>query len=423
MWPTDSLPFRRVVAALGVAALLITTPAVATASTGARATPDSLSMSAGAATRAVATLVDIRAARHPRYDRIVLEFDRRTAPKADIALVPSLIGDFSGERVPVPGRAVLRVVVHGAQAHSADGLPTVNTDQAFALPNIMAVRGAGDFEAVLTLGIGLAKRTSFHVHRLRNPGRIAIDVSNTFSWTWRRVYFMDASASRPQPVRRSVLRPIPIRTPMTGLLDRIFAGPTMFEQERGLRLVTSGATGFSSARVADNGVARLRLTGGCRRDGARFTIADSILPTLRRLPTVDWIKIYHPRGKTLHPRGRRDSLPACLDLSTGTCLYLVKDLQAAGDIYVGEFLVLHKAYSGRVAGTGGAFYSEWYDVRGRIDDSGADLQIRGESGDWNPFPITWVPAKNTFSGWTPTTYNRMRNYSGGGVPIPGTPCN
>ena len=74
-------------------------------------------------------------------------------------------------------------------------------------------------------------------------------------------------------------------------------------------------------------------------------------------------------------------------------------------------------------GTGGAFYSEWYDVRGRIDDSGADLQIRGESGDWNPFPITWVPAKNTFSGWTPTTYNRMRNYSGGGVPIPGTPCN
>ena len=73
-------------------------------------------------------------------------------------------------------------------------------------------------------------------------------------------------------------------------------------------------------------------------------------------------------------------------------------------------------------GTGGAFYSEGYLVRGRITPSGARLAITDGMGPWAPFPAVWVPARHTFRGWTPTTYARMRHYSGGYVPSAGDPC-
>jgi len=374
---------------------------------------------APAAAPAVATIVEVRTAHHPGFDRFVLEFDTRRAPRATVALVPKLIGDFSGERVPVPGRAVIRVQVQGAQAHTGDGEPTVVLDQAFALPNVMALRGAGDFEAVVTMGIGLAKKMPFHVHRLTNPGRIAVDVSTNYPRTTRRVTFMDKDAPAGTSARVTVRRSIPDAYPATGLLDRIFAGPTLEEQGDGVRLVTSGATGFASVGVA-RGIARLRLTGGCAAASSSFTIADSIIPTLRRLRNVDWVKIYHPAGQTQFPTGRRDSLPACLAATSGTCLYLVSRLSGT-DPTVGSFLVLN-VRDGDVSGTGGAFYSEWFSVRGRITDAGAQLETQGESGAWTDLALTWIPAKGTFSGWTPVTAAQMREYSGGGVPLRGQPC-
>lgn len=368
---------------------------------------------------AVATIVDIRAAHHPGYDRFVLEFDTRTAPRATVALVPRLVGDFSGERVPVPGRAVIRVQVQGAQAHTGDGEPTVPLDQAFALPNVMSLRGAGDFEAVVTMGIGLARRMSFQVHRFANPGRIAIDVSTAFPRTTRRVTFMDQDAPAGTSARVTVRRSIPDAYPATGLLDRIFAGPTIKEQGDGLRLVTSGATGFASVSVS-RGIARLRLTGGCAGGASSFTVADSIMPTLRRLRNVDWVKIYHPAGQTQLPTGRRDSLPACLASTPGTCLYLVSGVSGTNPT-TGSFLVLHVS-NGDVTGTGGAFYSEWFSVRGRLADAGAALESQGETGGWSPLALTWVPAQGTFTGWTSISAAQMRTYSGGGVPLRGQPC-
>jgi hypothetical protein len=73
-------------------------------------------------------------------------------------------------------------------------------------------------------------------------------------------------------------------------------------------------------------IARVRLTGECAGDSSSFTIADSIMPTLRRLRTVDWVKIYSPAGRTTYPRGRRDSVPNCLAAAQGTCLYLVSQI-------------------------------------------------------------------------------------------------
>jgi hypothetical protein len=413
MWSRESLA-RRVVSVAGSVVLVLAVPGGA-AGSGVMG----VGASVPAAAPAVATIVEVRAAHHPGYDRFVLEFDTRTAPRASVAVVPALIGDFSGERVPVPGRAVLRVVVRGAQAHTEDGEPTVALDQAFALPNVMSLRGAGDFEAVVTMGIGLARRMPFQVHRLTDPGRIAIDVSTAFPRTTRRVTFMDKDAAPGTSARVTVRRPIPDAYPATGLLDRIFAGPTIAEQAEGLRLVTSGATGFASVSVSRD-IARLRLTGGCARDASSFTIADSIMPTLRRLRNVDWVKIYYPAGQTQYPKGRRDSLPACLAPTPGTCLYLVSGVSGT-DPTVGSFLVLH-VNRGDVVGTGGAFYSEWFSVRGQLTDAAAHLESRGESGTWSPLALTWVPAQGTFTGWTPITAAQMRTYSGGGVPLRGQPC-
>ncbi len=409
-------PVGRALALIASVALLATTPALATATS--YAAPHGGPSAAAAPDNA--QLIDIRAARHTGFDRVVLQFDQPTAPRAKVTAVSALLGDFTGEKVPIPGRGILRVQVFGAAAHDNEGMSTTNTERTFALPNVMAIRGAGDFEGVVTLGIGLAKRTSFHVHRYNNPGRIVIDISSNFAKTWRKVYFVDSNPRLAAPVVRFVLRQIPNATPATGLLDRVFAGPTDEEMERGLRMVSNGATGFTAVSVT-NGVARLRLTGGCRRDGTRTTIASSIMPTLRQLRNVDYVKIYDPRGRTSYPTGRRDSLPSCLKL-TGRCLYLVTGLQRVEDMYLGEFLVLHKASNGLVTGTGGAFYSEGYLVRGRITASGATLKITDGMGPWVPFPAVWIPERYTLRGWTPITYARMRLYSGGYVPSADQPC-
>jgi hypothetical protein len=95
-------------------------------------------------------------------------------------------------------------------------------------------------------------------------------------------------------------------------MDRIFAGVLPGERARGLRLLRSRATGWDDLEVVD-GIARVRLAGGCSSGGSTISVADEIIPTLRRLPAVDWVKIYGPGGRTGSPHGPSDSMPACLN--------------------------------------------------------------------------------------------------------------
>jgi hypothetical protein len=101
-------------------------------------------------------------------------------------------------------------------------------------------------------------------------------------------------------------------TPATGVMDRIFAGPLPSEWAQGLRLLRSSATGFTHLRV-DHRIARVQLTGGCSSHGSTITIAGEIMPSLRRLPGVRWVKIYDNHGHTEHPTGRVDSIPESLE--------------------------------------------------------------------------------------------------------------
>jgi hypothetical protein len=261
----------------------------------------------------VPKLVAIRAAHHPGFDRVVFEFRGGLPSRHHAKYVDGLVGDASGLPVRIAGRAILQVRFAPAKAHNASG-PTVRARKAFALPNVMTAVQAGDFEAVTTYGIGLAKQTTFDVFTRRNPSRVVIDIRAAFRTVDRKVYFFNSKrfAANTPPFYVPRLRPVRPATPATGVMDRLFAGPLVRERAHGLRLLRSHATGFSHLAVAD-GIARVRLTGGCNSDGSTVTIAGEVRPTLRQFSSVDWVKIYDPAGNTENPNGHTDSIPPCLE--------------------------------------------------------------------------------------------------------------
>ncbi len=262
----------------------------------------------------VPTLVAVRAAHHPGYDRVVFEFTG-SLPTAGAVWTTNLYADGSGARVNVPGRSILTVFLRGAQAHTDAGRVTVPTRVAYALPGVLTTVKAGDFEGQVTYGIGVAKRTSYTITRLTSPSRVVVDITTPYTTVNRAVYFTDAAkvaAGVAHPVT-AVSRPVIPTAPGTAVLDRLYAGPTPAEKARGLSLTASRSTGFTGLTVSSDAIARVRLTGGCGGGSAVVNVADQITPTLKQFATVRWVKIYDPAGTTLYPTGRRDSTPECLE--------------------------------------------------------------------------------------------------------------
>lgn len=267
---------------------------------------------APAAPAPVPTLVDIRAAHHEGVDRVVFEFEGGL-PGVRAGYVDQLVGDGSGLPVRIAGQAVLRLRFSPADAHDADG-PTVTGRRAFALPNVMTAVRAGDFEAVTTYGLGLARRTPFEVTTLRSPSRVVVEVGAAFPTVQRKVWFFNVKrfVANREPFFVPRLRPVRVQTPATGVMDRLFAGVLPGERADGLRLLRSKATTYGDLSI-QSGIARVRLVGGCDSGGSTVTIAGSIMPSLRQFANVDWVKIYGPRGRTADPTGPSDSIPACLN--------------------------------------------------------------------------------------------------------------
>jgi hypothetical protein len=261
-------------------------------------------------------LVDIRAVHRGGgggVDRVVFEFDRGLPRPTTARYVRSLTRGQSGLPLRVPGRALLRVTMRNADGHDSHGL-LVPRRAAYALPNVMTVVLSEDFEGFVTFGIGLAAHRPFSLTVRRHPSRVVLEVGTRFARVPKRVSFLDqpSFAAGHRPYVRAVRRPVPTKNPAVGLMDRLFAGPTVSERHDGLRLVRSSAQGFTRLRIA-HGIARVQLTGGCSSRGSTFTVADEIIPTLRRLRTVDFVKVYDPAGQTQAPAGRTNSIPTCLE--------------------------------------------------------------------------------------------------------------
>jgi hypothetical protein len=154
----------RLVRTLVVPSLAAVVLALAAAPAGAQSTP---------------TLVDVRAGSHTGYDRVVFEF-RGAVPEHSIRYVDQLVEDGTGDLVSVAGAADLEVVFEGANAHEEDGSPTISPRRfSPGLPAVKEIAQLGDFEAVVSYGIGVDQRRPIQVSTLSNPSRLVVDISTT----------------------------------------------------------------------------------------------------------------------------------------------------------------------------------------------------------------------------------------------------
>jgi hypothetical protein len=125
------------------------------------------------------TLVGVRTGRHEQYDRTVFDFAGGT-PGYRVEYGP-LVGDGSGDVIPLAGAVTLRVVFDGAFPYDVGtGAPTIDLGRVYdpRLPTLRQIKSGGASEGYISFGLGLADRVGFRVLRLTDPPRIAVDVAH-----------------------------------------------------------------------------------------------------------------------------------------------------------------------------------------------------------------------------------------------------
>lgn len=193
------LPVLAFAAGLAMLAGCGTGPAGQPSSPSARPTPAASASSSGApaphGTSAPATgtpgspracaaagtyLTAVRTGRHAGFDRVVFEFSGG-APAYSASAVKTVYSDAKGDVVPLPGQVLLRVVFRGATAWCpAPGSRTYAGPSVLMpyYPQLLVVSAAGDFEQVLSFGVGLAAPGPYRIYTLAGPDRVVLDVSH-----------------------------------------------------------------------------------------------------------------------------------------------------------------------------------------------------------------------------------------------------
>lgn len=134
------------------------------------------------ATRMVQSKVlRVRAGRHACFDRLVIDIGRGRKPGYRVRYVRRIISDPSGMVLHVRGDARLLITIQapaGPGYHpNARNLADVRHFRTFR-----QVRGAGSFEGITSIGLGVRAKLPFRVFRVGNgaqPGsRLVIDVAH-----------------------------------------------------------------------------------------------------------------------------------------------------------------------------------------------------------------------------------------------------
>jgi hypothetical protein len=131
----------------------------------------------GGVVGAAATVYSVRVAHHDGYDRLVIGFPTGNAmPEYQLTrqATSHFVHDASGQPVTLDGSAGIRAVLRNADI--TQGAPTDLRPQ---LRSIREVAQIGNFERVVSYGVGLATPACFRVLELSAPTRLVIDVQTS----------------------------------------------------------------------------------------------------------------------------------------------------------------------------------------------------------------------------------------------------
>lgn len=128
-------------------------------------------------------VVDLRAAAHPGFDRLVFEFSGNQVPGYSVQYATTAVACGSGQDLTSyigggsPPAAMLMVKIEPADAHDQSSQPTIVRDLQANLATIIRAFGICDFEAHVDYAVALSAQKPFQVTTLANPPRLVIDVA------------------------------------------------------------------------------------------------------------------------------------------------------------------------------------------------------------------------------------------------------
>jgi hypothetical protein len=124
-------------------------------------------------------LTGIRVGQHAGFDRVVFQFSGGL-PAYRTEAVRTVYSDPKGDVVPLAGQASLRVVFRASAWCQQPVHRTYTGPSALTpfYPRLLAVSAAGDFEQVLSFGIGTAASGPYRAYSLTAPDRVVIDVTH-----------------------------------------------------------------------------------------------------------------------------------------------------------------------------------------------------------------------------------------------------
>ena len=103
-------------------------------------------------------LRNVRFGRHDTYDRLAFDFCKPAETTLTATVVKQLTEDGSGAKVTLQGKYFIAITLTPDDAHSDTGRPTVpNHAVTVAGRNIQQYKLIGDFEGVITYGVGVRR--------------------------------------------------------------------------------------------------------------------------------------------------------------------------------------------------------------------------------------------------------------------------
>jgi hypothetical protein len=156
---------------IGMVVTLVASPAAALPGFG--TAPLSLPGVGGIGPGDQVTIQTVRVSHHAGFDRVVFS-SRNGRPAVTVRYIKRVTRDPSDQPVPLRGSAFLLVTLRNTAWQTAPSpQPTITP----GFPALRQLKGAGEFEAVASYGIGQATKAGFRVFTLTGPTRVVIDLA------------------------------------------------------------------------------------------------------------------------------------------------------------------------------------------------------------------------------------------------------